>query len=152
MTMKGFYQPLIILLFIFSCSNNTDPEITNLLQNRENAYEQKDLELYSSLLSNNYENKTKSGIETKDAALKNFKINTTPFDRIAMNHKDRTIYKEGEKAKVVQKTTVELEIENKVSTYKLTEIIVLAKIENRWEIVKESKIDLFKGSVFGESG
>ena len=148
---KYFYLLLILLLIPMSCNNGGDPEIIQLLDKRETAYEQKDTALYSTLLSKNYESKTGSGTEARETALKNFKINTTPFDKIDMKFRDRTIYKEDDRAKVVQKTTVELQIENKKSTYELTEIIVLVKNENKWEIAKESKIDLFRGYVFGEN-
>ena len=139
-----------ILVLAGSCGDKVDKEIAQVMKQRENAYNSKNLELYTSILSENYLNKTDDRNETKKVAVKNFKINTTPFDIIDMRHRDRTIYKEGDSAKVVQKTYVLLEIDNKKNNFEQTEIIFLAKEENTWKIVKESNIDLFRGYVFGK--
>ena len=139
-----------ILILAVSCSNKIDKDIVEVMNQRKTAYTKKDTELYSSILSENYLNKTEDGDETKELALKNFKISTTPFDTIDMRHKDRTIYRDGEKAKVVQKTFVVLEIDKKKNSFEQIEIVFLAKEGNNWKITKESNIDLFRGYVFGK--
>ena len=88
-----------ILILAGSCGDKVDKEIAQVMKQRENAYNSKNLELYTSILSENYLNKTDDRNETKKVAVKNFKINTTPFDIIDMRHRDRTIYKEGDSAK-----------------------------------------------------
>jgi len=139
-----------ILLITASCGDKTDKEIIQLMEQRKTAYSNKNIELYTSILSENYLKKTKDGDEKIDTAVKNFRVNTTPFDMIDMNHKDRTIYKNGDKAKVVQKTYVVLEIDKKKNNFELTEIILLAKENDKWKITKESNMDLFRGYVFGK--
>ena len=139
-----------ILILAVSCGDKVDKEIAKVMKQRKTAYNSKNLELYTSILSENYLNKTDERNETKKVAVKNFKINTTPFDIIKMRHKDRTIYKDADSAKVVQKTYVLLSIDNKKNNFEQTEIIFLAKEGNNWKIVKESNIDLFRGYVFGK--
>lgn len=139
-----------ILTLVCSCGDKTDKDISLVIEKRKTAYNNKNLELYSSILSENYLNKTDDVDENKEIAVKNFKISTTPFDVIEMRHKDRTVYKDGDKAKVVQKTYVLLEIDNKRNNFELTEIILLVIEDNNWKITKESSIDLFRGYVFGK--
>ena len=139
-----------ILLTAISCGDKTDKDIIQLMEQRKTAYSNKNIELYSSILSENYLKKTKDGDEKIDTAVKNFKVNTTPFDIIDMKHKDRSIYKNGDKAKVVQKTYVVLEIDNKKNNFEITEILMVAKENGSWKITKESNLDLFRGYVFGK--
>ena len=146
----NLYIIFFILVIASSCSDKTDRDIIQLMEQRKTAYNKKNLELYSSILSDNYLKKSKDGDETKETAVKNFKINTTPFDIINMKNKDRTIYKDGDKAKVVQKTYVLLEIDQKKNNFETTEIILLGKEEGNWKILKESNLDLFRGYVFGQ--
>jgi hypothetical protein len=142
---------LFCLIFsLFSCNNKLDKEITNLLDTRKQAFEEKNTGLYQELIFSGYEVKTRSGSKKKEDVLKDFKLNTTPFDKIEMSHKDRTVYNEGNNAKVVQKTAVLLTIEDQKTTYEITEVILLQKENNEWRISKESRLDLFRGFVFGK--
>ena len=149
-------KPLVIILFFFviasffSCGNNIDKEITLLLDKRQSAFEEKDPDKYKTLIISNYNVETREGTKNIDDVLKNFKLNTTPFDVIKMSHKDREVFKEDGKAKVVQKTQVVLTIDDQETTYETTEVLILKKEDNKWKISKESNIDLFRGFVFGK--
>ncbi|MGI9533847.1 MAG: hypothetical protein ACR2NW_02755 [Thermodesulfobacteriota bacterium] len=149
--MKHIFLVLFgILIIAVSCVDKIEKDIVQVIEQRKTAYNKKNLELYSSILSKNYIKKVEDVEETNEIAEKNFNINTAPFDSIVMSHKDRTIYIDGDNAKVVQKTYVVLDIDKKKNNFELTEIILLSKEGNNWKITKESNIDLFRGYVFGK--
>lgn len=150
--MKAFFTILIIsLVTLLGCEDKEEKQISELLSIREEAFEKKNSELYLACISSSYRVEVDGDIKTKESLLKDFKANTTPFDRIDISHKDRTIYQSNNEAKVVQKTKVILQIEGQTSNYELTEIIKLVKENKNWKISKESKIDLFRGFVFGKN-
>lgn len=149
--MKYFFT-LIILFFILiitGCTSEDKKNISKILEKRELAFENKNEDLYSSYISGNYNVQMEDKSLGKEGVLKNFRSNVLAFDKIDFSHKDRSIYIDKNKAKVVQKTTVKLQLDDQVSNYKLTELLQLEKENGQWKIVKESDIDLFRGFVFG---
>ena len=146
----------VFILFIFfivsflSCNNKVDKDITLLLDKRESAFEEKNPDKYKSLIISSYEVETRNGNKNNEDALKDFRLNTTPFDSIEMSHKDREVIKEDGRAKVVQKTLVLLSIDDQKIKYEITEVLILEKENNEWKISKESNLDLFRGFVFGK--
>ena len=149
--MKYFSTSLIIflILIIIGCTSEDKKSISNILEKRELAFENKDEELYSSYISDNYNVQMEEKTLGKEDVLKNFRSNVLAFDKIDFSHKDRSIYIDKSKAKVVQKTTVKLQLDDQSSNYKLTEFLQLENENGQWKIVKESDIDLFRGFVFG---
>ena len=146
----------VLILFIFfivsylSCSNMVDKDITLLLDKRESAFEEKNPDKYKSLIISSYKVETRNGNKNNEDVLKDFRLNTTPFDSIEMSHKDREVIKEDGRAKVVQKTLVLLSIDDQKIKYEITEVLILEKENNEWKISKESNLDLFRGFVFGK--
>lgn len=146
----------VFILFIFlivsflSCNNKVDKDITLLLDKRESAFEEKNPAKYKSLIISSYEVETRNGNKNNEDVLKDFRLNTTPFDSIEMSHKDREVIKEDGRAKVVQKTLVLLSIDDQKTKYEITEVLILEKENNEWKISKESNLDLFRGFVFGK--
>ncbi len=146
----------VFILFIFfivsflSCNNKVDKDITLLLDKRESAFEEKNPDKYKSLIISSYEVETRNGNKNNEDVLKDFRLNTTPFDSIEMSHKDREVIKEDGRAKVVQKTLVLLSIDDQKIKYEITEVLILEKENNEWKISKESNLDLFRGFVFGK--
>lgn len=140
----------IIFVAIVSCGGSIDNDIKNLLDTRKSAFEEKNAEDYGNLIITSYQAETRDGNKTKEDVLKDFRLNTTPFDSIEMSHSDRKVTKEGNEAKVVQKTIVLLQIEEQKTTYEITEVITLEKENGEWKISKESNLDLFRGFVFGK--
>ena len=141
---------LFIFVSFFSCSSNIDKDISLLLDKRRSAYEEKNTDKYKNLILSSYNVETRDGIKNYEDVLKDFRLNTAPFDRIEMSHKDREVIKEDGEAKVVQKTTVLLSIDEQKTKYEIAEVIILEKENTEWKISKESKIDLFRGFVFGK--
>ncbi len=146
----------VFILFIFfivsflSCNNKVDKDITLLLDKRESAFEEKNPDKYKSLIISSYKVETRNGNKNNEDVLKDFRLNTTPFDSIEMSHKDREVIKEDGRAKVVQKTLVLLSIDDQKIKYEIAEVLILEKENNEWKISKESNLDLFRGFVFGK--
>lgn len=142
---------IIPVLLLAACSNGNNPDIIEVLDRRENAFESQDHELYESLISENYSANEEGKVINRDEIVKKFRSNTTPFDNIEMEHSERVIEvsDEGNTANAVQMTVANLRIDNEASVYKTREIITLRREKGEWKIIKESKIDLFRGFVFG---
>jgi hypothetical protein len=141
---------ILVIVSFLSCNNKVDKDITLLLDKRESAFEEKNPDKYKSLIISSYKVETRDGNKNNEDVLKDFRLNTTPFDSIEMSHKDREVIKEGGKAKVVQKTIVLLCIDDQKTKYEITEVLILEKENNEWKISKESNLDLFRGFVFGK--
>jgi len=150
MKFSTFILSLLLFVTFISCSSNIDNEITTLLDTRKSAFEEKNPDKYKDLIISTYSVQTRSGSKDKDDVLKDFRLNTTPFDSIGMSHKDRKVITENDSAKVEQKTSVFLTIDDQKTKYEITEILILEKENGEWKIAKESSLDLFRGFVFGK--
>ncbi len=144
-----FLSILLIASLAASCRGGGDREIDQVLDTRTKAFETKDLALYMTLISPDYEQEKKGKTVGVEEVEKNFKINVDLFDKLAVRNADRTITSDGEKAHVVQKTYVDASIDNSKSKFRIIERISLAKIDGKWLIVEESDADFFTGYVFG---
>ncbi len=142
-----FVLPLILIF----CGNSDREKIEYVLSKRDKAFETKNLELYLSCISPNYKEEKNGQYIGIEEIKRNFLSNTSIFDRIKISHSNRTIYLNGEKADVAQRTTVEVKLEKEEGHFALNENIGFEKINGKWLIVKESNTDFLKGFVFGES-
>ena len=150
MKSKVFILSFLLILSFISCSNKIDKEISLLLDTRTSAFNEKNPEKYVGLILSTYDVETRNGKKTREDVLKDFRLNTTPFDSIEMSHKDREVVIENNNAKVIQKTSVLLSIDDQNTKYNVTEILILEKENGEWKIAKESSLDLFRGFVFGK--
>lgn len=144
-----FLSILLTASLAASCRGGGDREIDQVLDTRTKAFQTKDLALYMTLISPDYEQEKKGKTVGVEEVEKNFKINVDLFDKLAVRNADRTITSDGEKAHVVQKTYVDASIDNSKSKFRIIERISLAKIDGKWLIVEESDADFFTGYVFG---
>ncbi|MGH7792047.1 MAG: hypothetical protein ACREOB_06990 [Thermodesulfobacteriota bacterium] len=145
-----FFLPIFVLLLLMvSCGKSDENEIEELLSRRHKAFESKDVDLYLSCISPDYKEEKGDQVIGIEDLKKNFLSNVSIFDRIEISYSDRSMYQEGEKAEVVQKTAVEVTIENDQSRFQINEKIGLGKIKGKWAIVKESDADFLRGFVFG---
>ena len=139
----------LIFLLINSCGNSDKKEIEELLSRRQRAFETKNLELYLSCVAPDYNQKKGDEVIDIEHIKKNFLSNVSIFDQIRITQSDRTIYPNGDKAEVVQKIAVEVQIEKNQSRFQVKEKIGFEKIKGKWLIVKESDADFLEGFVFG---
>lgn len=142
---------ILLIVLVVSCGNSQNRDIEKVLDTREKAFETKDEGLYMSLISPEYKQEQKGKIIGPDEVRKNFNINVKLFDSVSLSTSDRTIYRDGDKAEVFQKTIVDARDDEGNKKLKLNEKIALARINGKWLIVKESDEDFFYGFVFGQN-
>jgi len=140
-----------IIIFSMGCKGSDKREIEDILSKRENALETKDVDVYLSSISPNYKEGKNGKVFGVDEIKKQFLLNVSLFDSIDINSEDRSIYVQGDKAFVVQKTTVKVKIEDDESLFRLDERLGFEKVDGKWQIVKESDADFLEGYVFGGS-
>lgn len=146
----NFFLPIfVLLLLIGSCGKSDENEIEELLSRRHKAFESKDVDLYLSCISPDYKEEKGDQVIGLEDLKKTFLSNVSIFDQIEISYSDRSMYQQGEKAEVVQKTAVEVTIENDQSRFQINEKIGLGKMKGKWAIVKESDADFLRGFVFG---
>lgn len=149
LSFKAFI-PFFILLLI-SCYNSEKKEINNVLNKRQNAFEQKDETIYSDLILDSYRIESEGEISDKESVINQFKINISPFDKVSFVKSKREIFIKNFSAKVIIDCSIDLAIEDQTVNYNTKELLSLVKVENKgWKISKESDLDLFRGFVFGE--
>lgn len=145
-----FFLPILVLsILILSCSKSDEKQIEELLSRRHEAFESKDVDLYLSCISADYHEEKGGQVIGLEDLKRNFLSNVSIFDQIEISYSDRSMYQRGEKAEVVQKTAVEVTIENEQSRFQINEKIGLGKVRGKWAVVKESDADFLKGFVFG---
>ncbi|MDA2918422.1 nuclear transport factor 2 family protein [Desulfobacterota bacterium AH_259_B03_O07] len=138
-----------IIIFSIGCGSSDKREIGNILSKRQKAFETKDVEIYLSCISPNYEEKKKGEVIGIDEIKKKFLSNVSLFDSIEINSNDTSIYVQVDKALVAQKTDVRVKIDQDESLFRLDERLGFEKVDGKWLIVKESDTDFLEGFVFG---
>jgi hypothetical protein len=137
------------VVLLASCGNSDRKDIESVLSQRQKALETKNLVLYLECISPDYR-VVKNGEVIDIAKLKKqFKTNVSLFDDIQITSKDRSIYIEGNRASVAQRTDVKLRIDKDKGAFRLNENLMFQKINGKWKIVKESDADFLDGFVFG---
>lgn len=137
------------LLILAACGNPQNSEIEKLLEVREKALETKDVNLYLTVITPDY-NETRDDKDFALANLKEYFEKTYPiFNTLDITNTDRTIYIKGNDAEVFQINRVEATINDDKSVFQIKEKIALQKFADKWLIVKESDADYFTGYAFG---
>jgi len=142
---------LIFALLIVSCGSPRNDEIEKVLSDREHALETKNVDLYMTLISPDYNLEKNNKVIGLEEIKKNFLSNVTLFDDLEITHTNRSIYERGDNTEVVQITVVDASVNDTKSRFKVNERIQLSKIEGKWLIVKESDADFLERFVFGGS-
>ena len=99
----------LILLCLVACQKADSEGVRQIVQNREEALQKKDLALYLSCISKSYKDKNEDYEQLKKRIQGYFKT----FDRIDYSSWDRSIDVDGERATVVQQFRLEVEKEGK---------------------------------------
>lgn len=150
---KNRYHILFVFVLanlLFGCTNADNKEINKVLSDRQKAFEIKDVKLYLSTISPDYNQKVEDKVVDFNLLKKRFESNTKVFDSISITRKDINIYKKSDSlAEVYQKSQYDLKIETQATAYRTVEKLVLEKKNGSWKITKEADLDLFTGFVFG---
>lgn len=142
---------LIFTLLAVSCGSDEQKAIDEVLSIRKKAFETKDADLYMTIIAPDYRQEKKGKTIGPAEVRKNFEVNVKLFDTVRLTSTDRTIYTEGDKAEVFQKTLVEATDDQGKSRMRIGEKLSLARENGKWLIVRESDEDFFYGYVFRRS-
>lgn len=140
---------ICLIVLVDSCGNSDRKEIESVLSQRQRALETKNLELYLECISPGYRVDKNGEVIDIDKLKKQFETNVSLFDDIQISSKDQSIYIDGDRANVAQRTDVKLRIDKDKGAFRLSENLVFEKIDGKWRIIKESDADFLDGFVFG---
>ncbi len=132
---RVFFSVFLVLVILSACQTSEEEKIYQTLRQREEAFQKKDLSLYLSCISSDYQDKGEDFNRLKERIEGYFKT----FDRIDYRSWDRSVNVTGENAEVVQQIRMEVERGGKRNQYSGTELLFLKKekreVENRERIV-----------------
>jgi len=117
---------------IRSSKEETDADIRNVLSLRKQAMETKDIDLYMSCISEDYQDDTVTYDLIQEKMEKNFSI----FEKIDFSQSNQTIYQDDVSALVVQNFELSFTIGGEQDHATGKERIFLKRKEGEWKIVK----------------
>ena len=127
---------LLCLLFTFffflACQISEEEKINQILNRREEAFQEKDLSLYLSFISKDYQDKDEDYHRLQNRIGGYFKA----FEKIQYSSWDRSIQIDGEKATVIQQFYLEVEKGEKKNRYSGKEALFFRKEGRKWMIIK----------------
>ena len=129
---KSPFLALVFLLFFFACQPPVEEQIRQTLNQRGEALKKKDLSLYLSCISEDYQDPTGD----RDRLQKRMESYFKDFDRIDFDVWDRSIQIEGETATVTQQFHLQVTKGEKSTRYSGKEAFLLRKEGKHWRIVK----------------
>ena len=128
----AFLSALLTLVILSACQTSEEEKIYQTLRQREEAFQKKDLSLYLSCISGDYQDKGEDFNRLKERIEGYFKS----FDRIDYRSWDRSVNVTGENAEVVQQIRLEAERGGKRIQHSGTELLFLKKERGKWKIAK----------------
>ena len=123
---------LLLLLFFCACQASEEEQIRRTLNQRGEALKKKDLSLYLSCISKDYQDRDGDFSQLQ----KRMEVYFNTFDRIEYDYWDRSVQMEGEMATVIQQFHLEVEKGEKKSRHSGKEALLMRKEGNQWKIVK----------------
>ena len=129
--MKRFFSFLLIVLILQACTSSEKEKIQRLLVQRGEAFQKKNLALYLSCISKDYQDKEENFGKLKNRVSGYFET----FDRIDFNAWDRSIQVEGKNATAVQQFRIEVEKKGNKNQYAGNEVLHLRKEGGEWKII-----------------
>ena len=129
--MKRFFSFLLLVLLLQACTSSEKEKIQRLLVQRGEAFQKKNLALYLSCISKDYQDKEENFGKLKNRVSGYFET----FDRIDFNAWDRSIQVEGENATAIQQFRIEVEKKGNKNQYAGSEVLHLRKEGGEWKII-----------------
>jgi len=127
-----FLFAFLVLVILSACQTSEEEKIYQTLRQREEAFQKKDLSLYLSCISSDYQDKGEDFNRLKERIEGYFKT----FDRIDYRSWDRSVNVTGENAEVVQQIRMEVDRGGRRNQYSGTELLFLKKEKGKWKIEK----------------
>jgi hypothetical protein len=128
----AFLSALLTLVILSACQTSEEEKIYQTLRQREEAFQKKDLSLYLSCISGDYQDKGEDFNRLKDRIEGYFKT----FDRIDYSSWDPSVKVTGENAEVIQQIRLVVERGRKRNQHSGTELLFLKKERGKWKIAK----------------
>ena len=129
--MKRFFFFFLMVLVLHACTSSDQEKIERLLVQRAEAFQNKNLALYLSCISKDYQDKEENFEKLKNRVSGYFET----FDRIDFNAWDRSIQVEGKNATTLQQFRIEVEKKGNKNQYAGREMLHLRKEGGEWKIV-----------------
>ena len=123
---------LLLVLVLWACSASDEEQIRQILNQRGEAFKKKDLSLYVSCFSKEYQDKD-GDLSTLRKRMEGYFKN---FDRIDYGYWDRSIQIEGETATATQQFHIEVEKGGGKNRYSGKEAFLLGKEGKHWKILR----------------
>jgi hypothetical protein len=127
---KTLFRVLVVFFFLLACQTSEEEKIHQTLTRREEAFQKKDLSLYLSCISRNYQDKNEDFDRLRARMEGYFKT----FDRIEYSSRDRSLHISGNEAAVVQQFQMVVEKGEKKNRYSGKEFLFLKKEGGTWKI------------------
>lgn len=129
---KRFLFFLLPILSLLTCQVSEEEKICQTLSRRQEALQKRDLSLYLSCVSKNYQDKEEDVSRLEKRIEGYFKT----FDRITYSSWDRSVQIDGETSTVIQRFSLEVEKGEKKNRYAGKEVLFLKKEGSQWKIIR----------------
>ena len=129
--MKRFFSFLLLVLLVQACTSSEKEKIERLLVQREEAFQKKDLVLYLSCISKDYQDKEENFEKIKNRVSGYFET----FDRMDYNAWDQSVQVEGKNATVIRQFRIEVEKKGNKNHYAGREVLRLRKEGGEWKMI-----------------
>lgn len=129
---RTFLFLLLTMFSLLACQASEEERIHQVLNRREEALQKKDLSLYLSCISKAYQDRDEDFSRLQDRMEGYFKS----FDQIEYASWDRSVYIEGQTARVIQQFHLEVKKGAKKNRYSGKEALFFNKEGREWRIVK----------------
>jgi ketosteroid isomerase-like protein len=131
MRRNRFFIPVLLFL-LWACHASDEEQIRQTLNQRGEAFKKRDLSLYLSCISKDYQDKDGDFSQLR----KKVEASFNDFDRIEYDYWDRSVQIEGESATATQQFTLEIVKGEKKNRYSGKEALYLRKEGKHWKILK----------------
>ena len=129
--MKQFFSFLLLVLLLQACTSAEKGKIERLLAQRAEAFQEKNLALYLSCISKDYQDKEENFEKLKNRVSGYLET----FDRIDYSAWDQSIEIESNNATAIQQFRIEVEKKGNKNHYAGKEVIHLRKEGGEWKII-----------------
>ena len=129
--MKRFFFFFLMVLVLHACTSSDQEKIERLLVQRAEAFQNKNLALYLSCISKDYQDKEENFEKLKNRVSGHFET----FDRVDYSAWDQSIQVESKNATAIQQFRIEVEKKGNKNQYVGREVIHLHKEGGEWKII-----------------